>query len=181
MEIRLATPEDAEQIAEVKIAAWRAAYAHILDPALLANLDLGREAARWRERIVAPTVACRIWVAVDKGQVVGYVVVGPNRFHEVACDGELQAIYVHPGVQRGGIGKSLLRVAVDWMVEQDFKSMAVFVFRDNPLGVNFYKSMGAKFNDSGDLEIDGKKYADESYVWSSLSTLKSFLHAHVND
>ena len=175
MEIRVASPEDAEEIAKVKIATWRAAYAHILDPEVLASLDLAREAGLWRERILAPTLACRLWVAVDDAQVIGYVVVGPNRFHEVACDGELQAIYVRPGTQRRGIGKQLLRVAVDWMVDQGFKSMAVFVFRDNPIGVGFYKSMGAEFNDSGDLEIGGKRYADESYVWPSLQELKQSL------
>ena len=156
----------------MKIAAWREAYAHILDPTLLAKLDIGRESAKWRERIIEHSETVCFLVACDGTEINGYCVVGPNRFPEVDCDAELQAIYVHPSAQRTGVGRLLLKPAVDWLVQKNFHSMVVFVFRDNPKGVGFYKSVGARFRDSGELEIGGTHYPDESYVWASLAELQ---------
>jgi len=173
--VRIATPNDSTAIARIKIETWRHAYAHILDAAVLNGLDLGRESARWRERIAEHADNECTWVAVDGYEVIGYLVVGPNRFPEAPCDGELQAIYVMPSHHKRGVGLALMRVGVPWMIEHGYESMAVFVFRDNPLGVGFYKSLGAQFNNSGDLEIGGKTYADESYVWKSLRDLQSQL------
>ena len=173
--VRIATPSDSEAIARIKIETWRHAYAHILDRDVLKRMDIGQESARWRERITEHQENERTWVAVDGEEVVGYLVVGPNRFPEAPCDGELQAIYVRPSHHKRGIGIALLRVGVPWMIEHGYKSMAVFVFRDNPLGVTFYKSIGAEFHNAGELEIGGKKYADESYVWKSLCDLQARL------
>ncbi len=173
--VRVAKPNDSTDIARIKIETWPHAYAHILDPAVLKNLDLGRESARWRERIGEHKDNECTWVAVDGDQVVGYLVVGPNRFPEAPCDGELQAIYVKPSHHRRGVGRALMQVGVPWMIGLGYKSMAVFVFRDNPLGVGFYKSLGAQFHNSGDLEIGGQHYPDESYVWQSLHDLHARL------
>ena len=173
--VRKATAEDSGAIARIKVETWRFAYAHILDPIVLTGLDPNTEAPRWRERISNQSDDASAWVACDGDEVIGYVVIGPNRFPEAPCDGELQAIYVQPSHHGQGVGKMLMRPAVDWMINRGYQSMAVFVFRDNPLGVGFYKSLGAQFHDSGDLEIGGKKYADESYVWKSLRDLQTRL------
>ena len=173
--VRLATSDDARSIARIKVDAWRFAYRHILDAALLDGLDLEQDALRSRNRIEKASDLDQMWVACDSESVIGYLVVGPNRFPEAPCDGELQAIYVHPSAHRRGVGRKLMQVGVPWMIERGFESMAVFVFRDNPLGVNFYKSLGAQFHDSGELEIGGKKYADESYIWPSLINLQALL------
>lgn len=173
--MRFATPEDAPAISRIKIAAWREAYAHILDREVLDGLDSEVDTSRWLERISNFTDKEQCWVACDGAQVVGYIVMGPNRFPEAPCDGELQAIYVDPSQQRRGIGRLLLRPAVDWMIEKGFESMAVFVFRDNPKGTGFYKSTGAEFLDTGNLEIGGKQYVDESYIWKSLVELQKTL------
>jgi ribosomal protein S18 acetylase RimI-like enzyme len=176
--VRPATPNDAVAIARVKIDAWRDAYAQILDSGLLSGLDIGRESAKWRERILEYSDNTCFLLACDGDGVLGYLVCGSNRFPEVSCDGELQAIYVHPTAQRCGIGRSLLRPAVDWMIEHAYRSMAVFVFRDNAKGVGFYRSTGAVFHNSGELDIGGKHYADEAYIWPSLRELQSLLNAH---
>lgn len=175
--VRVAIPGDAPAIARIKIETWRHAYSHILDPVVLANLDEQKESERWRDRIQQFPEDQNALVACYGDKVIGYVVMGPNRFGEVPCDGELQAIYVQPSHHGKGIGRRLMVPAVDWMIEAGYMSMAVFVFRDNPLGVGFYKSIGAEFYNSGELEISGKKYPDEGYVWKSLAALQKLLSA----
>jgi len=173
--VRPAVPADGPAIGQVKVETWRCAYEHILDPSVLASLDVAQEGVKWRDRLAEFSDKEKAWVACEDQRVIGYVVVGPNRFPEAPCDGELQAIYVLPQYHGKGVGRLLMKPAVSWMIERDFESMAVFVFRDNPIGVGFYKSLGAEFHDSGSLEIAGKQYADESYIWRSLRKLSSDL------
>jgi ribosomal protein S18 acetylase RimI-like enzyme len=173
--VRLATADDAFGISKVKIDTWRSAYKHILDPAVLQGMSLKRDSARWKERLRKADEHDRCFVACDGDKIVGFLYVGPNRFDEFDCDAELQAIYVHPSMHRRGVGKRMLGPAVEFLVGAGFQSMVVVVFRDNPLGTSFYKSMGAKFHDAGTLEIGGKSYADESYVWENLLDLQSEL------
>jgi len=173
--VRVATPYDADGISRVKIDTWRYAYKHILDPTVLKELDVARDSAKWKERLSESGERERCLVACEQDRVVGFLYLGPNRFDEVDCDGELQAIYVLPSHHRRGVGHMMLREGVDWMVADGFKSMAVFVFRDNPIGVGFYRSTGAELHDEAELEIGGKKYPDQCYVWPSLADLQSKL------
>lgn len=173
--VRPAAVQDAAGLARVRIDAWRAAYSHILDPEVLENLDMDRETLRWTVRAAEERPTEPLWVAVDGEEVLGFLVVGPNRFTDVPCDSELHAIYVHPSAQRRGVGRALLKVGVSWLLDRGYESMAVFAFRDNLIGTSFYKSLGAKFYDNSEFEVAGKKYPDESYVWKSLKELQSVL------
>jgi ribosomal protein S18 acetylase RimI-like enzyme len=179
--VRPASPQDAAGIARVKIDAWRIAYAPFLDPVVLKALDVAKETGRWRERLADWDDDEPVWVAIDGENVLGFVIAGANRFPEVACDGELHAIYVHPDAQRRGVGQALVRTAVKFLVGRGFESMVVFVFRDNAIGTSFYRSLGAERCDGGEFEVGGKKYPDESYAWRSLSEFQDRLaQASVN-
>jgi hypothetical protein len=57
----------------------------------------------------------------------------------------------------------------------------VFVFRDNQKGCGFYRSLGARHFDSGDFEVAGKRYPDQSFVWGSLRELHARLHSAETD
>jgi ribosomal protein S18 acetylase RimI-like enzyme len=174
-EVRLATPNDAYGIAEVKIAGWRDAYTSILPPDVLKNLNIDREAQKWHERLTNWSPDEPAWVAADQETVIGFIVAGANRYPAVPCDAELQAIYVHPSAQRRGVGEALLSEGVAWLLQHGYQKMAVFVFRDNSGGRGFYEALGASHFDSGVYEVAGKSYADESYMWDSLHSLQDIL------
>lgn len=173
--VRLAAPKDAAGLARVRIDAWRHAYSHFIDPEVLERLDLDRETARWTLRTSEPHPEEPLWVAVEGDEVLGFIVVGPNRFPSVPCDAELHAIYVHPSAQRRGVGRLLVSEGASWLVGRGFTSMVVFAFRDNSAGVSFYRSLGGEFYDNSEFEVGGKKYPDESYVWKSLQELEERL------
>ncbi len=174
-EVRLATPEDAQGIAQVKIAGWRDAYKSILPLDLLENLNEAREAQNWAERLTNWSPDEPAWVATDKGNIIGFLVAGANRYPAMPCDAELQAIYILPSAQRRGVGQALLSEGVAWLLQHGYRNMAVFVFRDNIQGRGFYEALGAIHFDSGVYEVAGKSYADESYMWESLQALQDLL------
>jgi ribosomal protein S18 acetylase RimI-like enzyme len=174
-QVRLATPDDAAGIAQVKIEGWRWAYKGFLDRKVLEGLDLNRETQRWRERLLNWSPDEPIWVACQGRSILGFLAAGANRYPEVPCDAELQAIYVLPSANRRGVGRALLTEGVAWLLQHGYKNMAVFVFRDNAVGTSFYKSLGAELYDSGEFEVAGKKYPDQSYRWPSLVGLQDRL------
>jgi ribosomal protein S18 acetylase RimI-like enzyme len=170
--VRRATVEDAHAIAEMHVATWRAAYAHILPQEVLDGLDVGANADRKR-RIVES--GGNLFVAEQDGKIVGFAICGANRDEKAPCDGELQAIYVHPEAQGTGVGRSLLRAAVDQLCQEGYESMAVYLFRDNHQAKSFYTANGAEFHSEAVFELQGVKYPDECHVWHSLRALRTRL------
>lgn len=122
MLIRAATPDDADGIALVRIAAWRHAYEDVVDPRLLASLDAEDERDRWARRLAVPVDdASRLHVAVVEhdGRVLAFTAVRA-RSRETDVDdgtGELAAIYVHPVAQGAGLGPRILDAAVTTLGE----------------------------------------------------------------
>ncbi|MBU7598358.1 GNAT family N-acetyltransferase [Streptomyces sp. P38-E01] len=78
--VRSAVPADAGGIAVVQVDGWRAAYAHILPPAELAELSLVRAEQLWHGVIGgARESGKQVLVAEgDGGEVLGFAALGPD-------------------------------------------------------------------------------------------------------
>jgi ribosomal protein S18 acetylase RimI-like enzyme len=167
--IRRAIPSDAEGIARAHVASWREAYAHFLPPSVLDGLEEAQNAERKRRLIESGE---SVFVAENATGIVGFAICGTNRYPEIPCDGELQAIYLHPSAYRQGIGRALLVACVDQLVADGFSSMGVYLFRDNYQAKAFYEAHGAEFYNEGEFEVQGVMYPDLAFVWPSLADLK---------
>ncbi len=145
--VRLATPSDAAGVTRVQAAAWRAAYAEVLPPDLLAELDSAAVTRQWLEAIVAPpTPRHRLIVALDAAEVVGFAAFGPSADPDLrsagpdrasadpdlpsagpdlagGVDAELFALCVDPARARAGHGSRLLNAAVDHLREDRFRQV----------------------------------------------------------
>ena len=143
--VRAATVEDAPAIAEVHVASWRGAYADILGPEKLAELDVEERTAMWRERI--PLVGAegfRTWVAERDGRVVGFSFTRPTEDDdlnplEIA---ELVALYLHPDHFGSGVGGPLLAKAIAGIRSQGFLQATLWVLEDNARAIHFYRREG---------------------------------------
>ena len=107
--LRAARPDDAQPIAAVHVATWQDAYAGLLPDEFLAGLDVGEWAERWRGRLAAAAEGMFTLVFEADGQVRGFVSGGPSR--DESPGGEVYAIYLDPGWQGRGAGRSLLAAA----------------------------------------------------------------------
>ncbi|GAA4855084.1 GNAT family N-acetyltransferase [Saccharopolyspora cebuensis] len=145
-DVRDATPSDAADIARLQLATWRTAYADLLPPSVVAELDVGAAEARWREAVDGPVT---VLVAEEGGQPVGFAAGGPAPAEESAsADGSappdagsvalVGTVLVEPRWgRRGHGGRLLVRLAqqlgrdgatrgIAWVAEADQATTSFF-------------------------------------------------------
>ena len=162
--IRAATPADAPGVARVHVATWRAAYAGLVPDAVLAALSVPAAAAKWEGHLADPAV--RTWVAVAGGEVTAFASAGPSRDADTPDAGEVYAVYVQPGAQRAGLGRSLLGTALAWLGPRE---VTLWVLTGNAAARAFYEACGwrpdgaARGIDVGGAVVDERRYCAVSW------------------
>ena len=145
MQIRAATPADAEAIAALKIRAWRAAYAGILPAERLDALDVDAEAEAWGEHLEAPPVEERLWLAVDGDELVGYARTGPCEDVDATPElGEVHGLYAAPERIGTGVGRALLAHAAADLAARGYRALVLWQFVGNDRAAAFYERAGLR-------------------------------------
>ena len=162
--VRPATPEDAAAIARVHVAAWRWAYAGLLDDALLAGLDVDASRRLWEQ--VASEGRKTLLVAERDGAVVGFVAAGRSR-DEDATDvtGEIYAIYLLREAQGSGVGAALMDAALAALTAARCTEATLWVLATNALARSFYECGGWRPDGSErtEREHDGEPTSELRY------------------
>jgi GNAT superfamily N-acetyltransferase len=149
--VRPARPADAELIARVQLLTWSSAYASVL-PASALELPLEQVAAVWLNSIEnAPSPRHRVLVALDGGELVGFLASQPSADEELVPSdvSEISAFLVEPRWGRRGHGSRLLAAAVEhW--RGDGSSVAVhWAFEADTVLTAFLESAGWGFDGFG--------------------------------
>jgi ribosomal protein S18 acetylase RimI-like enzyme len=168
--VRPASPDDALEVARIHVVATRAAYRDIYTLEYLDSLSIEDRAYRWIEKgkghlsIGAPF---GVFVAFDKGAMVGFADVGPTNKDGVA---ELYAIYVDPAYLGKGAGKALLKACTNYVISNGFSTMIAIVLSKNCLARAFYERSGARAVPETEILIEtgGTKEKVISYFWDDL-------------
>jgi ribosomal protein S18 acetylase RimI-like enzyme len=164
VQVRPAQPGDARGIAEVHVRTWQATYPGIVPDEYLASLSIEKYEAMWHDNIVKG--APRIFVAVDPGEVLGWVAYGPSRDEGAAANAaEIWAIYVATANWGKGIGRQLWEHARGDLVAMGFATISLWAFPENERAGVFYKALGfeaepgaaKKFN-LGGAELNEVRY-----------------------
>jgi GNAT superfamily N-acetyltransferase len=92
------------------------------------------------------------WVYELDGVVVGFALVREN---------DLDALYVAPDAQRGGVGTALFRQAQATRPQ----GFGWWVFRDNARARRFYESLGGRLLYETDGADNEEKSPDARYEW----------------
>ncbi len=150
---------DADAFGHIQVAAWRTAYATVMDPSFLAGMNPDRSAAAWRDVLGAtgesPDDAWAHLVAELDGEVVAWCAVGPSRdtLEDRAewlalgadaapfPDAQLWAINAHPAAYGTGAALALHAQAVELMARRA-EAAYLWVARDNPRARRFYEREG---------------------------------------
>ncbi len=168
VEVRKATLADASAIATVHVAAWKEAYRGIVADEVLNNLSVQRRTAQWVNSLSDEAHPYhRAFVAEMDGQVVGFSNFGSPQIKDSGFDGELFAIYILQAAHKQGIGRKLVVEVVMSMRELGYKSMMVWVLRDNPAR-GFYERLGGEYLYEKTIEIGGESLMEVAYGWRSL-------------
>jgi GNAT superfamily N-acetyltransferase len=135
IEVRRATPDDAEAAARAHTAGAEGAYRDIRaasDPD-----GLARRTAAWRESLANPGI--QGYVAVDAGHVVGVLNIGA--FREEPALGAVRVLYVMPPWWGSGAGQQLMDVALAEL-GREFEVAQLTVLTANARARRFYERNG---------------------------------------
>ncbi|GAB3204836.1 N-acetyltransferase family protein [Marinactinospora thermotolerans] len=147
--VRSARSEDIDEIVEAQVASWRDAYREAFPPAVLSEMT-GEEAGgrfreRWREAVEhPPTPRHRLLVATDEGRVAGFTAFGPAGDPDLwpRTDAELYALHVHPRLIGRGHGSRMLNAAVDYLLDDGFGVVHLWVLREGDPLRSFAEAAG---------------------------------------
>ena len=149
--VRAATEDDAARLAEVHVAAWRAAYRGVMTDEYLDGLDVGRAASAWRRNILEPGEGTIHLVVQSGHEVVGFAILGPAAGDSDPETGQLHAINVHPDCWARGAGSILFAAAEQKFVELGYRRAFLWVEKSNNRAISFYSNR-RWLDDGGTLE-----------------------------
>jgi GNAT superfamily N-acetyltransferase len=175
--IRLATPEDAHQIARVHVVSWHSIYTGIIPRKYIEEMTYDVQRTRWKNILTNPPIGECDFVAEVDGQIVGFASGGPEREAGCGYAGELYAIYLDASVHRQGIGHTLLSSVVDHLIQQQRTSMRIWVLSQNP-ACGFYERIGGQIVAEKELTIGECRLPGRAYGWDDI---RLFAQAGAND
>jgi ribosomal protein S18 acetylase RimI-like enzyme len=140
--LRRATPADAQGIAEAHAASWQAAYRGLLPDAVLDNLSVTERQAMWEARLAkGPS---NLWVTGPEDQVSGFIAGGPSRDADLPPPefSEIAALYVRAETWGTGCGYVLCQAAFADMRQAAAQTAIVWVLAGNTRARRFYERAG---------------------------------------
>jgi len=146
MQIRQAIVSDAQSIARIHVAGWRAAYRGQMPDAVLNNLDVGKRANFWHTHLNDQPTAT--FVAELEHEIIGFCDLIPSRDKDSNPTevGEIAAIYVHPKHWRQSAGRELCDCALATARLKCFTAVTLWVLDSNIAAQNFYQAMGFRLD-----------------------------------
>lgn len=143
MEVRPATPADADALGDVFVASFGSLT-------FLPRLHTDDEHRRFvREVVLAEQ---EVWVAEDSGRAVGFAAL---------YDDMLVRLYVHPDSQQRGAGAALLEKAK----ERRPAGYTFWVFQENEPARRFYEAHGCRVVRLTDGSGNEERTPDALYEW----------------
>lgn len=163
--IRLAIPDDADQLGAIEAASYAATYRGILPDSVLARATADALVERVRARLETEAAGPldarrRRWVIEDgDGAVRGYASTEPASDQFLpppAGAAEIESLYLHPDAIGQGYGRALLDHVVDDLVAHGFDPLLLWAFERNERARRFYERAGWTLDVQGeDWVLDG--------------------------
>jgi GNAT superfamily N-acetyltransferase len=147
MNVRKASPADAEGIATVHIKTWQTAYVEFFPPEYLQGMSrfLTPEGIARRREGLASTEHTT-FIAEERGDILGFATVlknGDGLGDEV---GELGAIYVDPDAWDRGVGTALINAVHESLAASGFQRAILWTLAANERTRRFYERRGWHFD-----------------------------------
>lgn len=165
MIIRPAELRDAPAIADVHVAAWRAAYAGIMPREYLEGLTVAARTAAWHGWLREPGPGTTLVCEHDR-HIIGFCTYGPTRDDDAAPDviGELVAINLHPRYWRQGWGSAMCRYVLGQAETRGWQWVTLWALKQNLGARRFYAQLG--------FVPDGTERRDTTLVNTPLDELR---------
>ena len=168
MRIRPATPADADRVAALHAASWRAAYRGILAAAFLDGPVEADRRSLWRERLADAAADQILLVAeTDGGALAGFVCCLTDR--DPRWGSSIHNLHADPAGRGRGTGRRLMRALSDELGRPaPTRPVHLFCLAANRPAQRFYERIGGRIGDRQHLpEPDGNVYPCLLYAWAS--------------
>ena len=176
---RQAEARDVAEVAAVHMLSKQAAYKDILAPDYLDSLSLEQHCKSWEEKF--PKLAnAQKYLAVaelDK-KIIGFASTGPARDEGLPYGGELYTLYLHPDYYGYGVGRFLMQMCGDYLVQSGTQGIYLWVFEGNQPGRVFYEKMGGVCvpGKTKIIDIGSQSLVEVLYGWQDLTVLCGHHH-----
>jgi GNAT superfamily N-acetyltransferase len=141
VELRAAVLGDADRIAALNAAGWRAGFRGLVSSSYLDAYD-GLPQLR-HDTLAEPRDGAIQLVAVDGGALVGWVAGAPANEGDLGPGAYLvEACYVDPARWRSGVGRRLMRALIDQLDPRRWTHLVLWTLRDAAETSAFYVSLG---------------------------------------
>ncbi len=163
MPIALRTPSlsDASQIAELHVATWREAYAHLLPEEFFTEEHIQSRHRMWNHILGNPREDWSVRIAESGGTIIGFAFVGPSfgpEGQELPRNRQVFSIYVAATFHGTGTGQALLDSTAG-----DEPAM-LWVAKNNPRAVAFYRRNGFDFDGTEQADPGAPRIVDARMV-----------------
>jgi GNAT superfamily N-acetyltransferase len=169
VEIRIALPTYAAEIASVHIRSWQDAYRGIVPDEYLDALDIGERTHTWASvlnQTAEGFYGSTSIVAVIDGVVVGFATVGRLRGADPSNNaGEIYSIYASPAVLGIGVGRALIDAAVVELEQRGHGYLCLWVLEANTRARAFYERQGWTHDGGAQaIDIGGRTLSELRYT-----------------
>ncbi|SFD47779.1 Ribosomal protein S18 acetylase RimI [Bacillus sp. OV194] len=171
MEIRKAIPGDEKGIAFVQVDSWRTTYKGIVNDEYLEQMKAEDRQDLWMGIIQKPLEKSFLYVASINQEIIGFCSGGPNRSGRFPYESELYAIYLLQEYQRRTIGSSLIRHFAQNQYDAGYRTMLVWVLKDNPCKAAYEKLGGIKLGEEI-IQIGKQQLTEEALGFDLVKLLQ---------
>lgn len=166
--IRTAGPADCDKIGALQVKVWLETYRGLIADSVLDTLSTVDQAASWRRILVREPPVVLAVAERSNGTLLGFAGGGPSRGKRLPHDSEVYAIYVLGAAQRQGLGQALMAAVGRQLSAQGFRSLCLWVLRDNGPARRFYESLGGVEVGEKTDSMGGRRLEEVAYGWDDL-------------
>jgi ribosomal protein S18 acetylase RimI-like enzyme len=173
LNVRMARPEDAADLARIYIESWQDTYAGVISHALLAAMSHKGHTARWLSAIKNAERTSVVVLAAEDSRhgVIGLCSVGMARDRGLGFEGEVYTLYVDPSFMGRGAGRALLSGAFDALKARRLRSCLIWAHARNN-ACFFYEAMGGRRVATRTTRLMGELTPEVGFGWKRLVTRK---------
>jgi ribosomal protein S18 acetylase RimI-like enzyme len=171
LQYRTATATDTERIARLHAESWSENYRGALSDRFLDREVQSERSTFWKDRFENPIEQRRVLLAETNNEIVGFICL------ELDADPQygalLDNLHVDARYQGRKIGKKLMQLGAEWVLEQRPESgIYLFVLAQNEQAARVYERTGGLRSDETLFwETEERKIPIQRFTWKRATTL----------
>ena len=162
--IKKATLNDVDLLGQIHAKSWQQAYKNIVPNSVLDNITAERRAVRFKKAMSESGE--ENYLLLVNNQPVGFTSISSSRDDDLSDNtGEIRGVYLDPDYWQKGYGSKLLKWAEAELKSRGYKSITLWVLKDNYQARKFYEKHGyIKEGRSDIITIGGKELDKVRYI-----------------